>query len=342
MEPLFEKTFFAAELMVAFAPKLQDRNKRIVFQIACPAGSEHSETISFARYPCSSLPVSISGQSDTVLELHEGVFTYPKSPAHPEYVEWHMNFANRDLFGAYGARAFAQDELQVAEHPALGVLREALLASARAQLFTVEQDQPTPIVIMGVERRCEIATAPNAAAGRSKGLYGRAFSVADPEVVRAATHQVIPPTMSNILAIEAPANGTGCYTPGQIEFILKTAYSGFRAVRVETERKAGNRAAIVIHTGYWGCGAYGNDRVLMALLQFLAARLAGVNRLVFHSVDASGSAVFRKAKSIMEKLLGGGGVIQRLIRSSPKECDLADVLRQIDVLGFRWGEGDGN
>ncbi len=42
--------------------------------------------------------------------------------------EWWVNFADPHLFVAYGSSLFAQDEIQVAEHPSLGHLREALYA----------------------------------------------------------------------------------------------------------------------------------------------------------------------------------------------------------------------
>jgi len=343
MEPVFEQIFVAAELMKTHPPRFQDRNKQIVFQVACPSGVSHSGSVTFARYRSASLPVAMSAKSDTVLEQREDIFKYESASATPGAVEWYLNFANTDLFCAYGARAFAQDELQVMEHPALGALREALAATSRGHLFTVEHREPTPIVIMGVERRCEIATAPNAVAGQPNGLYGRLFSIADPEVVRRATRPIIPPTVSNILAIEAPANGEGRYTPAQIELILSTAYSGFSAAQTESNRRVERgRNAVVVHTGYWGCGVYGNDRVLMVLLQLLAAKLSRLDRLVFHTVDAAEAAAYQRALSILETELFSSGFLRRLFRISPNERDLADVLGHINSIGFRWGKGDGN
>jgi Poly (ADP-ribose) glycohydrolase (PARG) len=43
--------------------------------------------------------------------------------------------------------------------------------------------------------------------------------------------------------------------------------------------------SVAVHTGYWGCGAFGGNRVLMALLQVLAAGSAGLDQLVFHVGD---------------------------------------------------------
>jgi hypothetical protein len=38
------------------------------------------------------------------------------------------------------------------------------------------------------------------------------------------------------------------------------------------------RSYLTIHTGNWGCGAFGGSKPLMALLQCLAAQSAGKNR----------------------------------------------------------------
>lgn len=62
-------------------------------------------------------------------------------PADSARIEWHVNFADYNLFGYYGGNLFAQDEMQVQsrrhallshsmqvmEHPSLGSIREALL-----------------------------------------------------------------------------------------------------------------------------------------------------------------------------------------------------------------------
>ena len=40
---------------------------------------------------------------------------------------WHVNFADPQLFVAYGSGLLAQDELQAAEHPMLGSVREKAL-----------------------------------------------------------------------------------------------------------------------------------------------------------------------------------------------------------------------
>src|SRR2546427_2700180 len=72
-------------------------------------------------------------------------------------LEWYVNFADPHLFVAYGSALFAQDEMQVAEHPALGALKEALDAQGH-DAVTVENGRLTPVLVMGAERRCRVTT----------------------------------------------------------------------------------------------------------------------------------------------------------------------------------------
>jgi hypothetical protein len=47
-----------------------------------------------------------------------------------------------------------------------------------------------------------------------------------------------------------------------IEFVLATAFTGFSAARLESAR-LNPSPVVAIHTGFWGCGAFGGNRVLM-------------------------------------------------------------------------------
>jgi Poly (ADP-ribose) glycohydrolase (PARG) len=256
-----------------------------------------------------------------------GYFGYDRSTI-PNQVEWYLNFAHADLFCAYGFAVFAQDEIQVAEHPVLASLREALL-SANIIPLTVERGAPTPILIRDVERRCAIATDVNPALGRPQGLYGNNFARASAEAIVAATIPIEPPTITNIIAIEAPSGGYGSCQYDEIEYILTTAVTAFTAARIESQLVATD-PAVVIHTGFWGCGAYGGNRVLMSLLQLLAARLAGIDRLIFHTGEPAGAQSFAKAQQLLERL------------TISSALEIADLLTAIEAMKFHWGVSDGN
>ncbi len=262
-------------------------------------------------------------------------------------MEWYLNFADEDLFVAYGSGLLAQDELQVAEHPALGALREALRAK-HVECSTTERGHPTPVLIRGVERRCAMALDPNAALGRPNGLYGQQFAKAGEATVKQAVTALQPPTTSHILAMAAPAGGSGPYKAEELEHILATAYTGFRAAVLETKWARGENALqngmdpklepfpdqpiVVIHTGFWGCGAFGGNRDLMALLQLLAAQMAGVDRLVFHTFDQTGMQALERARTLLADLTGSPGT------STPIQV----MIGKIQAKNFKWGVSDGN
>ncbi len=315
--------FVTQQLMTEHPPVLYDRNKRAVFDIACPAGCVHGGTLSYTRWLHMELPDTAT-PADAVsrVEARDDVYDYAPS-ANATAVEWHVNFADPRLFVAYGSGLFAQDEMQVAEHPSLGALREALLArdwSAK----TAEQGRCTPVLVKGVERRCRVATDRNAAEGRARGLYGSAFSAAPGDIVRRATAAIEPPTITNLIAIAAPFGHVGRYTPMQIDLILETAYTGFRAAVIESDG-----APAVVHTGFWGCGAFGGHRVLMAMLQVLAAEMAGVKQLVFHTFDSAGRGALDDA-------------LRRIRGDLPAlATETSALVQQVAAMGFNWGASNG-
>lgn len=305
---LHRQSFVAQELLAAYPPKFKHAYKKLVATKTCPEGAVHQGTLELTRWRALALPESLPTESPTKLETRPDFFTYDDSAAE---TSWHLNFAHHDLFCAYGGPLLAQDELQVLEHPALGALREALLAQ-KVTPFTVEGGRPTPVLIRGVERRAALDT---------QHLYGNQFARATPQAILAALTLLTPPTRSNILAIEAPSSGYGPYTLRELEFILSTAYTGFSAACHETG------AATVIHTGFWGCGAYGGNRIVMTLLQLLAARLAGVGTLVFHTGDAASMASVEAAQALLVRL---------------EAPSLAALLAALRLEDLRWGVGDGN
>jgi Poly (ADP-ribose) glycohydrolase (PARG) len=321
-------TFNTQKLVECHPAKIRNANKKIVYQIACHPDSIHSGKLVFSRWRSILLSqLSLNLTHHTEIEEQKSYFEYTSSNRDNNLVEWYLNFAHSDLFCAHGERVFAQDEMQVAEHPALASLREALLAENIAP-FTVERGDPTPILIRGVERRCAIATNSDPAQGRPNGLYGNNFAKATPEAIALATTPLNPPTITNIIAMEAPSGGYNFYEYDAIEFILTTAVTGFMAAKIESQLEIA--APIVsIHTGFWGCGAYGGNRVLMALLQLLAARLAQIDKLVFHTTDATGSKALATARSILDREL--------------VTCEnITKILEKVYAKAFKWGISDGN
>jgi hypothetical protein len=323
--PIERAEFEAAALIAEHPPRWGDRNKEVVFRIASDPGIPFAGLVRYARWPKAEPPPAVAARSR--VGVRDGFFDYAPSGQGGE-AEWHMNFADPRLFVAYGSPLLAQDEMQVAEHPVLGSLREALLARGPEPMTCEPWGGPTPVTVTGVQRRCAIETTPDAAAGHPHDLYGNAFAGASEAEVRAATRPLSPPPLGNILAMAAPAGGRGPYARSELQDILDTAYSGFTATRYESEAPVGAGLRTIVHTGFWGCGAYGGDRTVMTILQALAADLAGVD-LDFHAGKGGGAVVATRALEDYAGILG-------VTREVPR------ILDELERRGFRWGESDGN
>lgn len=329
-QPLYQMAFDASTLLNEHPPQFRHAHKAALFNIAYPDGIAPSSNIEVTRWEQQvdeplRLPQTLSS---TIIPNY---YDYQPAGDCSACVEWHVNFADPRLFVAYGSSLFAQDEMQVAEHPLLASIREALL-SRGLPASTIDDAGPTPILIRHVERRLSISTEPDAALGRPFGLYGNRFKSAAIEVVCKATSRIDPPTYSNIIAMASLPGGTGEYTEAQIRYILATAVTAFAAARYESDRMGHPSAQVVIHSGFWGCGAFGGNRHLMTALQAIAARAARIGRFVFHSGDAAGA---RDANS-------GFDVADKLAARCGPECPLDVLLRECFQMRFQWGVSDGN
>ena len=166
------------------------------------------------------------------------------------------------------------------------------------------------------------------------GLYGREFGKADEQAVKRATTRIDPPTTTNVIAMAAPSGGAGRYADVEIAYILATAYASFRAAVLESGRIAYRGDPVVVHTGFWGCGVFGGNRVLMTTLQAIAAQMARVDRIVFHT-DA-GAYDGADALATSRRMIG-----EDITDRSPL-VDIRDLIQRISNLGLAWGSGDGN
>ncbi len=302
---LLLRSYDPARLLAEHPPKLRHPHKRMVFELACPANARHVGPISVTRWRAAPLPPAVRERRTTAI-CERGTYGYDGAPS-----TWHVNFADPQLFVAYGSALLAQDELQAAEHPLLGSIREALGDDAR----TEDSLAPTPVLVAGVERRCAIDT---------RELYGNRFARASVDEVRRAITVLEPPPRSNLIAIAAPGGGRGPYFRAQIEKILVTAYTGFAAAVGETG------GLVEVRTGFWGCGAFGGNRQLMAILQLVAAELAGVERVRFYAFDAAGERDFAAGAAALERVRGTAG--------EPVDA----LVERIADLDYEWGVSDGN
>ena len=327
--PLDQAEFDTAHLMTEHPPVWHHSSKKLVFAIACPPGTLHGGRLRYSRWPAFPLPARIAGPPalDFVLPRPDFYDYQPIGETEP-CQEWHVNFADPRLFVAYSSSLLAQDEMQVAEHPALGALCEAL-QDRESRPRTMQGDAPTPILITGAERHCRIDTDPNPALGRPLGLYGNRFARATDDVIRQAVTRIAPPPITHFIAISALPGGYGYYTAAQIRYTLIAAYTGFKAA-VDHSANLSTPSGSVIHSGFWGCGAFGGNRVLMTMIQMLAASAAGARRLVLHTGDSASLRVIAEAHDHLQEIFFTPTI-------SPSELVQHFVDRR-----YPWGESDGN
>jgi len=335
--------FDLAQLASEFPPVWRHSHKQAIYDRVRREGAPLTGTLHYTRWQMSPLPQKMLPHACEV-QAEPGFFTYTDSSPGV----WHMNFADPRLFAAYGSPLMAQDEWQVLEHPVLASLREALIHAEHTAL-TRQNGISTPVLISNVPRQCSIDLSgaqacgnsstsswwrklfsPPQLAAASRPLYGNAFASATSEEVMRATTIFNQPAPSNIIALAAPT-GTGAYSITQITDILQTALSGFSAAVIESAHHDVVPAHVSIHTGWWGCGAFGGNRVLMALLQILAAKMAGVGRLVFHIGSESDRYYLSDALAFVD-----------LVTAQGAASDVPAIVAETEALGFHWGQSDGN
>lgn len=322
--PISTATWQAGDLFDAHPPCWEDPRKQAVFQQVSSPGAAHHGIIGFRRWQA---PGHLPGLSlrPTNARVVPGPFSYEASP--PGTMEWHMNFADPSLFAFYRSSLFAQDEIQVVEHPALACVREAGKAHGENPATVDTRGNPTPCTITGVERRCAINFDPGD--DLPDGLYGRQFEMANVQAVLARARPIRPPTISHILAMAAPACRTGLYTKSQLLAILLGAYAGFRAAALESACLTPTSLSTIIHTGLWGCGAFGGNPSVMVILQCMAADLAGV-QLSIHACPTNRMGEIRLAISLALDLV------------RDRDGCWQSVIESMAQMKFPWGRSDGN
>jgi len=271
------------------------------------------------------VPDPIDLNFNTIILPQQTQYAYQSSE--PGIVEWYVNFADPQLFVAYGTDLFAQDEMQVAEHPILAHLKEGLLCIYRTsdvnysyKPSTVDTKMPTPILITGADRVGKIHTGK--APGLPNGLYGNHFAKAPFEAIKNATQVFENPTQTNLICMSALKASWGRYTLDQIEYLLTTAYTSFKAAHSESLR-LDNSCQIHIHTGNWGCGAFGGNLELTALLQLVAAKAAKINTITYHTFNTKGTEALNRGIKRLESL--------------NDNCTFSELCNIIIGMEYYWG-----
>lgn len=321
---LFKITLDASELVKDYPSDWYHEHKHKLFELTSLDKNLPSGTVLVSRYQALRIPSDLPA-TDMKIVCIDKMFDYTNIER--ESKSWYLNFADGDLFNNYGSALLAQDELQVAEHPILANVLEYLRQQSKQDSrydpntrdYDVKPNPPTPVLIEGAERRIYLNTLPSV--DNEIGLYGNNFAKAAWEEIAKEVRVLNPPVATNIIAMEAYPGGEGCYTKEQINDIFITAYTAFSAARIQTE------GFIEIHTGDWGTGAYGGNKILTACLQLLAANAADIDLLAFHTFDQHS---FEEARELYESFI------------QSESIDIPGILQKLEQMKFQWGTSDGN
>lgn len=241
------------------------------------------------------------GQPTPATLCSEGFYFVSPQVSSQSVYDVHVDFANASLGGAWmHDGSFAQEEVALIEN--VGLATVACFAQEKNFLTREGANAPTPILIEGAERVAHFS-AYGSAAARLK----EADLVSDQTYKKTA--QCVP---TNWLAMAAP-DYRGEFSKNAwhgaankkireaFEDLFSTAHAGFTMAKIH----AGNNRQLRINTGQLGCGVFSNSLAISTAAQLLAAKIVGVDEIVFHDysdVDANGAVRTPKAKELFDRL----------------------------------------
>ena len=144
-------------------------------------------------------------------------------------------------------------------------------------------------------------------------------------MLKSACRVISPSTITNLIAMEAPKYGSGNYSIDQILDIFNTAITAFIPTKIESLHETKESAYVLIHTGNWGCGVYGGNKILIALLQIISAQIIGIKYLIYHTYDSRSTNDYKAAIKLFNNLL----------IEENKKLKIMDILVKIQNSVFR-------
>lgn len=310
-----------ADLIKNYPPKYDCQRKAQLYNKALRYHKSQRGIIKVSRWTYNKdrkAPITFE-KNPVEISIDNNFFRYDDS--YENQKTWWLNYADENLFGYYSSDLFAQDEIQTLEHPLLGSIVEYLDENDLQDLKTKteEKDFVSPYLIENAPYWIKIDTSPILKDGTVGNLYSWNFVDASEEEVNAGISIIQKEIKNNIIAMAAPSRGKGEYTKEQLTRSLETVIVAFGAAKKISNTNKFEKC--IIHTGNWGCGAFGNSKELMYLVQILGASVVGVDKLVFHSVDEE---IFNLAKNKFNN------------------CDVNDIIGYLQNQHYQWRESDNN
>ncbi|KAL4492947.1 hypothetical protein ABPG72_020726 [Tetrahymena utriculariae] len=252
-------------------------------------------------------------------------------------MHWHINFADNELFGFCLSNLFAYDEIQCAEHPLLYPVSRAMKLKNDNKFIpkTIDLNQATPILLYNVPHQVRFNFSPNQQI--PTGIYGNNFKKYNYQQISTRMEILNQPKSTNLIAMAALQHGFDCYTIEQIKTLFQTAYLAFRQAKIFSQKETKNpNVEVTINTGNWGCGAFGNNMVLIGIVQHLAAYLANVSEIVYYTFNNEGTEAYLLAMKYYNQIL------QERYQEQPTDKIVDEWVRKIEMYKFKWGVSDGN
>ena len=212
-------------------------------------------TVTFTRQVCKSLP-KWENSTDPFTKLH---ITSKGTIEDSGHGMLQVDFANKYIGGGVLSQGCVQEEIRFLICPELLISR----------LFTEELDINESLLIIGAERYS------------SYNGYAATFEW-NSNYVDDTVRDDWERRQVQIVAIDALVfygSGIAQFKPGLMCRELNKAYCGFMS---QHTTHSGNLAAVA--TGNWGCGAFGGEPRLKALLQWMAAAVAKRD-VVYYTFD---------------------------------------------------------
>jgi len=223
-------------------------------------------TVSYSRWPEMSLPAAVDPARAAGLIVVKGrLLRLRARPRRP--LPRSNGMSTSPIRGSLRIWDIAvrQDEMQVAEHPVLGSLREALVAERRSN--THGGERPTHADACDGRRA---ACANRDRRERDRGQTPTAFTARLRRRRRPRPFAARPPRSIaddlHIIAIAAPAGGYGRYRKGSdMSSFSPPPIPGSTPPSLSRAASTDRVPEVIVHSGFWGCGAFGGDRVLMTI-----------------------------------------------------------------------------
>eukprot|EP01084_Bolivina_argentea_P134356 237010_1 len=333
------QSFSYTHLMVDNSPKFKDQRKQAVFQKISNSLFQMKRNLIYSRYKLLQLPKTIPNPTQFMsnkIKIRANIYEYSKCDNESEK-HFYVNFSDANLFGFYSGSLFAQDEIMTLEQPILCALREKLISECKTDENTKLSTSCLDAVII-----LNCLKNGNFTQQNLNKIYGSKFARSGVETVVKCIDICEAPISTNIICIAALCKMMEKYTFEDIDFLSKTAFCGFNGAKMEilnealgeynkTQNSYTLRNTIIVHTGNWGCGAFGGNIEMHFILQCVAAVCAGIDMLYYHSVDINS----------MEKAQKGRDVLLNMLYPRCKDkygnMDRDVFFKELLNLGYSWG-----